>query len=52
MKVPIQYALTYPRHLWAPWESLNFSKVNKLTFEDPDYNRFPCLLLAKKSLKH
>ena len=51
MKVPIQYALTYPRHVWAPWESLNFSKVNKLTFEDPDYNRFPCLLLAKKSLK-
>ena len=51
MKVPIQYALTYPRHVCAPWESLNFSKVNKLTFEDPDYNRFPCLLLAKKSLK-
>ncbi len=51
MKVPIQYALTYPRHVWAPWESLNFSKINKLTFEDPDYNRFPCLLLAKKSLK-
>ncbi len=51
MKVPIQYALTYPRHVWAPWESLNFSKVNMLTFEDPDYDRFPCLLLAKKSLK-
>ena len=28
MKVPIQYALTYPRHIKAPWESLNFSKVN------------------------
>ena len=51
MKVPIQYALTYPRHIKAPWESLNFSKLNKLTFEDPDYERFPCLLLAKKSLK-
>ena len=46
MKVPIQYALTYPRHLWAPWED-KFSKVNKLTFEDPDYNRFPCLLWLK-----
>ena len=51
MKVPIQYALTYPRHIKAPWKSLNFSKLKELTFEDPDYERFPCLLLAKKALK-
>ena len=35
----------------GPLGKFKFSKVNNLTFEDPDYNRFPCLLLAKKSLK-
>ena len=51
MKVPIQYALTYPRHLEAPWEQLDFLKCGDLTFEEPDFERFPCIKLAFDSLK-
>ena len=51
MKVPIQYALTYPRHLEAPWEQLDFLKCGDLTFEEPDFERFPCIKLALDSLK-
>ena len=50
MKVPIQYALTYPRHLQAPWKRLNFINCGDLTFHDPDYQRFPSLKLAYKAL--
>ncbi len=52
MKVPIQYALTYPRHFKAPWETLDFFKCRELSFTKPDYNRFPCLLLAIEALKN
>ena len=51
MKVPIQYALTYPRHLEAPWEQLDFLKCGDLTFEEPDFQRFPCIKLAFDSLE-
>jgi len=51
MKVPIQYALTYPRHLEAPWEPLDFLKCGDLTFEEPDFERFPCIKLAFDSLE-
>ena len=51
MKVPIQYALTYPRHLEAPWEQLDFLKCGDLTFEEPDIERFPCIKLAFNSLE-
>ena len=51
MKVPIQYALTYPRHLEAPWEQLDFLKCGNLTFEEPDFERFPCIKLAFDSLE-
>tara|TARA_S200000501_G_scaffold25072_2_gene21782 strand:+ start:78138 stop:79280 length:1143 start_codon:yes stop_codon:yes gene_type:complete len=51
MKVPIQYALTYPRHLKAPWERLDFFSCGKLTFQEPDLEKFPCISLAFKSLE-
>jgi len=51
MKVPIQYALTYPRHINAPWERLDFFKCGSLSFQEPDFNRFPCIGLAYKSLE-
>ena len=50
MKVPIQYALTYPRHIEAPWERLNFFDCKDLSFQKPDYERFPCISLAIESL--
>ena len=50
MKVPIQYALTYPNHLSAPWERLDFKLLGDLSFEAPDFDRFPCIKLAYMSL--
>ncbi|CEN21414.1 1-deoxy-D-xylulose-5-phosphate reductoisomerase [Paraclostridium sordellii] len=51
MKLPIQYALTYPNRLLNDFERLDFSKLNGLTFEKPDLETFPCLQLAYESLK-
>ena len=51
MKVPIQYALTYPRHINATWEKLDFINCADLTFEKPDYDRFPCIALGFKVLE-
>ncbi len=46
MKIPIQYALTYPRHLPSRWERLDFKTIGDLTFEAPNFERFPCIKLA------
>jgi len=51
MKLPIQYALTYPRHFKTDWEKLDLTKLGKLTFEEPDYIKFPCMRLAFEALK-
>ena len=51
MKIPIQYALTYPRHFSSNWERLDFKKVGDLTFEAPNFERFPCLSLAYDALE-
>jgi len=50
MKIPIQYALTYPRHLSSNWERLDFTTIKDLTFEAPNLERFPCIALAYKAL--
>ena len=50
MKVPIQYALTYPTHLAAPWERLDFAMLGDLSFQAPDFDRFPCIKLAYLAL--
>ena len=50
MKLPIQYALTYPDRILNDFERLDFSKLNSLTFEKPDLETFPCLKLAYDSL--
>jgi len=51
MKIPIQYALTYPRHCSGNWEQLNLVKYGKLTFEEPDLEKFPCIKLAYEALR-
>ncbi len=51
MKVPIQYALTYPDRISNHLESLSLEKIGQLTFQPPDQVRFPCLRLAKEALK-
>ncbi|MCL6453454.1 MAG: 1-deoxy-D-xylulose-5-phosphate reductoisomerase [Alicyclobacillus sp.] len=47
MRVPIQFAFTYPKHLPRPDQRLNFAQLQQLTFEAPDVERFPCLRLAR-----
>lgn len=46
MRVPIQYALTFPEHRPSHWPRLDFAKVSQFTFETPDTDRFPSLRLA------
>jgi 1-deoxy-D-xylulose-5-phosphate reductoisomerase len=46
MRIPISYALSYPRHLEADMPSLDLFKIGSLSFEKPDTNRFRCLQLA------
>jgi len=46
MRLPIQYALTYPERLPSPARRLDFSAMSALTFEQPDMEAFPCLRLA------
>ena len=51
MKVPIQYALSYPHRLNSDFPRLDFKKYASLTFEQPDMQRFPTLGLAYQALK-
>lgn len=51
MKHAIQYALTYPKRQKNCLPPLDFAQMSKLTFENPDLERFPCLALAYKALK-
>ncbi len=46
MRVPIQYAITYPHRAVSPVKKLNFFEAGKLEFYAPDFERFPCLDLA------
>jgi len=47
MRLPIQYALSYPERLPNPQlPRLDWSRLNNLTFEPPDFDTFPCLKLA------
>ncbi|RKD34764.1 1-deoxy-D-xylulose-5-phosphate reductoisomerase [Thermohalobacter berrensis] len=51
MRIPIQYALTYPKRKTNELKRLNLVEVGKLDFEAPDIDTFPCLKLAFKSIK-
>lgn len=51
MKVPIQYALTYPKRVKNSFPKLNFFERNNLTFEKPDLKVFRCLALAFDAIK-
>lgn len=51
MKVPIQYALTYPMRVKNSFPKINFFEYNNLTFEKPKVDKFPCLGLAYRAIK-
>lgn len=46
MKVPIQYALTYPNRVASDFPRMDFTQLSSLTFEQPDFDKFECLQLA------
>ena len=50
MKIPIQYALSYPNHIKTNWEPLDLVKIKSLSFENVNDERFPCIKLAYESL--
>lgn len=46
MRLPIQYALTHPRRMETGLKEMNFTQIHKLSFDQPDYKKFPALRLA------
>jgi 1-deoxy-D-xylulose-5-phosphate reductoisomerase len=51
MRMPIQYALTYPARVPAKDIALDWSKLKRLDFEKPSTRRFPCVRLAREAMK-
>ncbi len=51
MRIPIAYALSYPRRLPMSLPRLNLAQCSKLEFHAPDYDRFPALSLAFKAIR-
>jgi 1-deoxy-D-xylulose-5-phosphate reductoisomerase len=51
MRIPIQYALTYPERWTSPLPSLDIRQMARLEFSEPDADKFPCLRLAYKALR-
>ena len=49
MRLPIQYALTYPLRLPLPYPRLDFTQYGQFTFEKPNREMFPCLDMAYKA---
>ncbi|WP_422057516.1 1-deoxy-D-xylulose-5-phosphate reductoisomerase [Sphingomonas sp.] len=50
MRVPIAHALAWPRRMETPCQRLDLATIGRLDFEAPDYERFPCLKLAREAL--
>lgn len=51
MRLPIQYALTYPARVSGPAKPLDMLNCPNLTFVPPDEENFPCLALAKEAAR-
>jgi 1-deoxy-D-xylulose-5-phosphate reductoisomerase len=51
MRLPIQYACSYPERWEASLPSLDLARAGRLDFHPPDQGRFPCLALAYRALK-
>lgn len=52
MRIPIQYAITYPKRLPSPVGRLSLTDYQKLTFFEPDYKTFKCLQVCKQAAKN
>lgn len=50
MRIPIQYALTYPERYPSPVGELNLAQIGRLTFFEPDYEVFDCLGICREAI--
>ncbi len=51
MRIPIQYALTYPDRFVSPVKQLDLVQAATLTFEKPDYETFACINLCRRAFE-
>ena len=51
MRLPIQYALSFPRRLSLSGERLDLAALGRLTFECPDFDKFDCLRIAYEAIE-
>ncbi len=51
MRIPIQYALTYPGRIPSPVKRLSLSDYKSLTFSKPDYETFRCINLCRSAIE-
>ena len=51
MRIPIQYALTYPDRIASPVEELSFAKLGSMSFYPPDDEAFPCLSACREAIR-
>ena len=51
MRIPIQYALTYPERLESPVKYLSLADYGKLTFFEPDYETFKCIDVCRNAIE-
>jgi 1-deoxy-D-xylulose-5-phosphate reductoisomerase len=51
MRTPITHALAYPERMESGVQAVDLAKIGQLSFEAPDFERFPCLKLAYEALE-
>ncbi len=51
MKLPIQYAFTYPERIKSDFKRFDFLEYPELTFEKPDTDKFACINIAYEAMK-
>lgn len=51
MRIPIQYAITYPERYPSPVQQLDLTKCGQLNFFSPDYETFRCMAVCKKAIE-
>ncbi len=51
MRIPIQYALTYPERFESPVKQLKLDEWQTLTFDKPDYDTFECINICRKAIE-
>jgi 1-deoxy-D-xylulose-5-phosphate reductoisomerase len=51
MRVPIAHCLAWPQRIDGAVPRLDLASVHELTFEQPDFGRFPCLALARRAME-